>query len=92
MTNQSQQDLIVKKLRENGSVSRNWALQNYISRLGAIICNLKKEGWDFSGEYVKNGSGKDFVYSVLNDPQKIARPTALNFLYPINEAGKVWKL
>ena len=62
----SQEQTVIKQLQENGQVSRNWALRNYISRLSAIILNLKKAGWDITGknEHTLGGYGRgiDYVY------------------------------
>ena len=60
---------------ENGQVSRNECLQNFITRLGAIICKLKGRGWEFQAGYEKSNptgfkESKDYVYSVLNTPLK----------------------
>ena len=46
------------KLRRDGFITRNEALSVYISRLGAIICSLKKIGWDFETQE----KGGDYVY------------------------------
>ena len=46
MTNTTQKQIILKQLQDTGTVSRNWALGNYISRLGAIVHKLKNEGYD----------------------------------------------
>jgi len=56
---------VKQQLRLNGQVSRNEALRNYISRLGAIICDLKSDGWDIDGGY---DSKKDFVYKLKKAP------------------------
>ena len=60
---------VVKQLKENGQVSRNEALKNYISRLGAIVCSLKKSGWAIEGKnertYGGYGRGLDFVYRLI---------------------------
>ena len=57
---------VVKQLKENGQVSRNEALKHYISRLGAIVCSLKKAGWNIEGrnEHTLGGHGRglDYVY------------------------------
>jgi hypothetical protein len=45
MTNTTQKQIVLKQLQENGTVSRNWALQNYISRLSALIHILKEDGY-----------------------------------------------
>jgi hypothetical protein len=58
----SQIALIKEILLRDGSVSRNWALSNYISRLGAIIWELKNEGMKIEGKWVKTAHGRDFVY------------------------------
>jgi len=42
MLNQAQINWVVKKLLEEGQITRNECLQKYISRLGAIIYMLKK--------------------------------------------------
>lgn len=64
----TQLQIVVKKLQEDGQISRNWALQRFISRLGAIICQLKKSGWDISGknEHTLGGYGRglDYVYKL----------------------------
>lgn len=61
-----QRDRVIIKLRRDGYVSRNEALRNYISRLGAIICDLKKDGWDFETKREKG----DYVYKVIRSPEK----------------------
>lgn len=45
----------------HGEISRNYCLQRYISRLGAIMNKLKKEGLMFETER-RNG---DYVYKLL---------------------------
>lgn len=64
----SQLDIVRKQLLETGQVSRNWCLQNYISRLSAIILDLKAEGFDFDTGFVKNNNGKDYVYKLKASP------------------------
>lgn len=56
-----------------GEVTRNECLREFISRLGAIIHVLKKEGWVFTTETrdtVKHdgSKGKDFVYKLVSKP------------------------
>jgi len=66
----SQKQIIIEKLKEDGQVSRNWALSNYISRLSAIIYNLKDIGWEFETFKVKTFNkvtkteGWDYIYKV----------------------------
>jgi hypothetical protein len=44
MNNFTQREIVLGQLQSQGFVSRNWCLAHHISRLGAIVCNLKKEG------------------------------------------------
>lgn len=61
----SQEERIIYKLRKDGFVTRNEALKNYISRLGAICCELQKQGWEFKAEYIKTKNGRDYKYTVV---------------------------
>jgi len=63
----SQKTTIIKELNLNGKVSRNWCLDRRITRLGAIICLLNKEGWNLTGKW----EGNDYVYSKFNEKQAI---------------------
>jgi len=56
------------RLLYDGEVSRNGALQNYITRLGARINDLKNENWDIKGEWRKYDKGRDFVYVLIKSP------------------------
>ena len=66
----TQEKIVIDQLLANGSVSRNWALANFISRLGSIICDLAKDGWSFDPGYVKNGKSKDYVYKMTKCPYR----------------------
>lgn len=65
---QSQEKWVIERLKTTGEVSRNGALQNYISRLGAIIYNLNQKGYNISGEWRKTENGRDFVYYLISEP------------------------
>lgn len=56
----TQLDWIRERLLETGEISRNQCLRQYISRLGARIWDLKKEGYDFEEER----RGGDYVYKI----------------------------
>ena len=62
---QTQRQLVIQHLKENGSISRNYCLQHYVSRLGAIVCLLKSEGYDFETKDV----GGDYVYTLTASPK-----------------------
>jgi hypothetical protein len=52
----TQEQKVKERLKEVGYADNFWAISNYILRLGAIMCQLKKQGWEFKGEF---GTGKD---------------------------------
>lgn len=58
----TQLNTVRNKLKEDKFVTRNWALQKRITRLSAIILDLKNLGWDIQGSWVKTEHGKDFKY------------------------------
>ena len=66
----SQVTMVEKRLEKYGEVSRNWALDNYISRLSAIIYKLKKSGYKFKTYTIPckkpDGSiGFNFYYAII---------------------------
>ena len=56
----TQLEIVKKHLKEYNYVSRNWALRNHITRLGALINRLNKEGYETEGGYFK----KDYIYTI----------------------------
>ena len=66
----TQQQFVKKQLLEYGKVSRNDCLKRYITRLGALILNLKKEGWEINGYYQDTEYGKDYIYELKHSPLK----------------------
>lgn len=69
MTNNTQLQFVKNVLVEQGHITRNFALRNYISRLGALVATLKNQGWIFNANYVEVttpfGKGKDYKYTVV---------------------------
>ena len=64
---------VINQLKERNYVTRNWALRNYISRISAIILDLKNknEGFEFESFYHKNKKGnKDYVYKLIQFPKR----------------------
>lgn len=64
---------VIERLDTYGEITRNQCLKVYISRLGAIIHTLKKEGWQFKTftretEKPDGSKGKDFVYLLVSKP------------------------
>ena len=69
-----QKNWVIHQLNTYGEVSRNKALENYISRLGSIINALKKPPYNyvFTAYYKKTKSyyrevvgGQDYIYKVV---------------------------
>lgn len=63
---QTQKAWVIERLKASGEISRNECLARRISRLGAIICAMKAEGWNFETVEREN----DYVYKLLNAPKK----------------------
>jgi len=60
----TQREKTIEKLLGDGVVDNFWAIKNYILRLGAIICDLSKDGWEFSREYGEESNRKNYFYTV----------------------------
>lgn len=68
MEKQTQLETVKQKLLNEGYISRNWCLEHYFTRLGARINDLKNDGWNIVGEWVKTDYGKDYVYKLVEVP------------------------
>jgi len=64
----TQEAFVISELEKWGEISRNTCLKNFITRLGAIVCDLKEQGWVLEGEYRKTEHGKDYVYRLISKP------------------------
>jgi hypothetical protein len=62
----SQREIVIKQIKETGEVTRNWCLNQYISRLSAIIQDLEEDGWEFKA-VKQNG---DYIYKVTKSRYK----------------------
>lgn len=69
-TKKTQEERIINKLFKDGFITRNEALQNFISRLGAIICDMQTKGWEFEAKFIKTDTGRDYIYRVIKSPFK----------------------
>ena len=58
----TQLNWIKNRIETRGYISRNDCLNNYISRLGAFICVLKKQGYQFKAYY---NDKKDYIYLLI---------------------------
>lgn len=67
----TQLEWVKNKLLYDSEVSRNEALEMFITRLSGYILKLRTEGWQISeGQYRKTKKGKDYFYSLINSPYK----------------------
>ena len=71
----SQKEFVKNELKNNGFITRNKCLRNYISRLSAIIFVLRDEGFEFETKYLENPTNygtieRDFVYYCSNSDVK----------------------
>lgn len=83
MKNKTQKERVAERLLKYGYVTRNQCLQNYISRLGAIICDLEAEGWSFEAKYLTD---KDYIYKVISCPFR-----RVEYKLPNGETVTTWK-
>lgn len=63
----SQKDIVLKQMRQFGYVSRNWCLQRFISRLSAIMLDLKNEGINFETKEIDG----DYHYILKDKPKRV---------------------
>lgn len=91
MKSKTQENWVVEMLLHNGKVSRNEALNNFISRLGAIICDLKKDGWTIEAKWEKSPYGKDYLYYL---PHGVEQPMGIRKFYVMGQevASKIEKI
>ena len=67
----TQRETIIKHIKEYGYVSRNWCLENFISRLGSRIFDLEKEGWKFADDH-RGGNPRDYYYYLKSEPSEFS--------------------
>ena len=62
----SKTDKIKSRLFKTGKVSRNWAIRElYFTRLGALICDLRKAGFKITTTYAnEKDHTSDCVYKL----------------------------
>ncbi len=85
MKQKSQKEIVREKLLEDGSVTRNWCLANYITRLAAIIALLKAEGYQIEAK----DEGGDYRYSLVGVPKKIEERMVSKVIIEGNVAREV---
>jgi hypothetical protein len=78
----TQEQKVKDRLLEVGYVDNFWAINNYILRLGAIMCQLKKQGWDFVGEFGIGADKKNYFYKLIKSPPKEISDYSINGISP----------
>lgn len=89
MNQDRQRPRVIEQFRKNGKVARNWALRNFISRLGAYVADLKEEGWRIA----RAPQGGDYVYYLVWKPgmaQEVSWPTHVASTFIRNDDGSVF--
>jgi len=66
---ESQKNWVKEQLEVDGYITRNTCLQNFISRLSAIIQDLELDGYKFETDYQKTERGKDYIYRLIQKPE-----------------------
>jgi hypothetical protein len=66
----TQRSRVEESLLKNGYATRNQFLRQIpaITRLGAIICDMRADGWQFEEGYSPNK--KDYQYKLVKCPYK----------------------
>lgn len=70
-TKLSQEQWLRNQLITQGHVTRNQALRRFFSRLGARICDLRREGWEIDGGWKETKNGKDYEYRLVARPKQV---------------------
>jgi len=64
----TQRNWVEERLRDTKRVTRNEALGRFVSRLAAIIADMKRDGWIIEGNNLKSLVGNDYVYTLISEP------------------------
>lgn len=67
----TQKQIIINQLKKHGYISRNFCLENFISRLGSRIYDLQNEGFKFTENH-KGENPRDYYYYLKSEPSEIA--------------------
>lgn len=66
----SQKSIVLAKLKSEGCISNKWAIDNGIWRLGAVINQLREEGFDIETDYQPSKT-KVTTYIFKSKPKQI---------------------
>lgn len=71
MKSETQKQIILKKLQDEGAVDNFWAIHNYILRLSDIILHLRREGYEIDGYFGEGQNKKNFIYTLVGEPKQL---------------------
>jgi len=76
MEKKTQKQRVIDRINQEGWVDNFWAFHNYILRLGAIIHDLKADGWEFKTHYGKElgydkSLWKNYYYIPISRPEML---------------------
>lgn len=66
----TQKERVKDRLADVGYVDNFWAIKNYILRLGAVIAELKREGYKFYTTWGEGSEKKNYHYYSADHTQK----------------------
>jgi len=73
----TQKQRVIERIEEKGYVDNFWAFGNYILRLGAIIYELRKDGYILDGKFGKELGydkhlWKNYYYTEKKEHEQVA--------------------
>ena len=71
MKSLTQEEIVWKKLRDDGEVTNLWAFENHILRLGAIIKKLRDKGREIEGDYIPGTKNWRYTIDLEKQPKRI---------------------
>jgi hypothetical protein len=80
----TQREWVEKELREKGEIDNVYCVQNFVLRLGAIICQLRKDGWAIDGAFIPGT--KNYRYKLSSAPA-LPKKLALQEITYLDEQG-----
>lgn len=94
MTNYlTQGERVIARMDEVGYCDNLWAIENHILRLAAVIADLKRKGYEFTGKFGSNEHAKIFYYYLLRkptDPRKMVDATLVLKLSNKSDPSDHW--
>lgn len=65
----TQKEIVIEKLLNEGKIDNFYCIHHYILRLGAIIHQLRNEGWEIISEWGEGREKKNMYYVLVKAPE-----------------------